>query len=716
MQRRNFLLAASASATAPWLTLFLAARVDAANVNQAAAPGWLPAAWLEFTVDGSILVRVLKSEMGQGVMTALPMLVAEELDVPLTALTIELAPAALAYRDTRGNQTTGYSSSVSSSFLPLRKLAAAARQALVTAAAQRWSVSVQSLQTSEGVVVDPANEAHRARYRDLLADARQLVISADPPLRERAQWRSIGTRPIRVDTPSKVDGSANFGMDIRLPGMLVGVVERAPSLAAKLLSIDSRRSLRIPGVSRVATISSGVLVLAKDFWSAQRGRKALQLRWRSPPDQSSSADHERELTQRLAMPGAIGRLDGQPDSDPAAADVQALHADYYTPFLAHAAMEPLACTAWVQKRRCDVWVGTQAPSRAQNHASELTGLAPEQVFVHSLQIGGAFGRRGEWDFVVEAVEAAMLAGQPVKIIWSREDDLQHDFYRPATANRLTAALGASGKLISLTHRISAPSVARRRSPEILARGHDFLLTQGSFDMEYAVPNLRVDYHEVDLGVPVGFWRSVGHSHNGFVIESFVDELAHAAKRDPLEFRLALLAKAPRMQQVLQRAATAAQWGTPLPAGRARGIACMKSYGSYVAQVAQVAVVGGAPVVERVVCAIDAGIVVHPGIVEQQMHSGIVFGLSAALGGEISFANGTVQQSNYHDYPPLRMLQMPQIDVIIIDSDASPGGCGEPATPVIAPAVCNAIFAATGQRLRRLPINRITDVTADSRRH
>jgi CO/xanthine dehydrogenase Mo-binding subunit len=587
--------------------------------------------------------------------------------------------------------------------MPLRKLAAAARAALLAAAAQQWELPLASLQTSAGSVIDSTNSERRASYASLLVAAKRQPLQADPPLRTRAQWRVIGTRPTRRDTAAKTDGSASFGIDVQLPDMLVGVVLRAPALGVALQSFDARRSLRASGVRKVLRISNGVVVLAGDFWSACRGRELLTVQWTKPSAHDSSVMHEQRLQAPLASPGTVARHQGDPERLESGAGGRFIRADYFAPFLAHAALEPLACTAWVQADRCDVWVGTQAPSRAQNHASELTGLPLDRVFVHTLPIGGAFGRRGEWDWVVEAVEAAKLAQVPVKLVWTREDDLRHDFYRPASAHRLVASLQSDGLPELLTHRIAATSVARRRSPEMLLRGPDTLITQGSHDTDYRLPNLRVDYHDVDLGVPVGFWRSVGHSYNGFVIESFIDELAHAAGRDPLEYRLALLSEEPRMAAVLRRVAQLAGWSGKPADSRGQGIACLKSYGSYVAQVAQVAVVDGAVIVERVCCAVDAGVVVHPGIVEQQMHSGIVFGLSAALGGEIKFVSGAVQQSNFHDYPPLRMQQMPQIDVAIIESDAAPGGCGEPAAPVIAPAVANAIFSLTGKRLRRLPL-------------
>jgi isoquinoline 1-oxidoreductase beta subunit len=491
-------------------------------------------------------------------------------------------------------------------------------------------------------------------------------------------------------------------------------------------SVDARRALAVKGVERVVQVSSGVAVVARDFWSARRGRDALRITWargsRPAPDSSWI---EPELRATLDGPATVARRDGDPDrwlapieaesagtaaatrgaggADAARANGARIDAEYFTPFLAHAALEPLSAAAHVQADRCDLWVATQAPSRAQDWAARVTGLPLERVFVHTRLIGGAFGRRGEWDFVVDAVEVAKAARVPVKLMWTREDDLRHDFYRPATANRLAAQLGADGLPVALAHRVAGASVARRRSPEILQRGTDFLLTQGSGDLHYAIPNVRIDYREVDQGVPVGFWRSVGHSHNGFVIESFVDEVAHAAGRDPFEYRATLLAGDARLRGVLELAAREAGWGRSLPPGRGLGIACLRSYGTCVAEVAEVEVVAGAIRVPRVVCAVDCGRVVNPRIVEQQMQGGILFGLTAALHGEVSFRDGAAQVSNYHDYPVLRIDEVPHVDVHVIASEAEPGGCGEPATPVIAPAVANAVFAATGRRLRRLPL-------------
>jgi isoquinoline 1-oxidoreductase beta subunit len=714
MERRQFLLICGAAGSSSLLGLVWGCaattrpEASGAPVAGRSLPGPPVAplevgAWLALEPDGRAVVQVHKSEMGQGVLTALPMLIAEELDLPFVRVEARLAPGALRFRDARGNQTTGYSSSVSGSWLPFRTMGAAARLMLLQAAAARWTVPVGELATADGEVVDTRG-GRRLAYHALLDAARGLPVPEAPPLKAAARFALLGTRVPRVDTPDKVDGSAVFGIDVRVPGMKTAVVARCPHLGGRLRRFDPAGALRVPGVEQVVPIGSGVAVVARDFWCASRGRDALSVDWDA--DAAAGRDsraHERELAARLAAPGRIARRAGDPEAVAAAPGGRWVRADYYTPFLAHAAMEPLSATASVRDGECHLWVGTQAPSRAQDWAARITGLAPERVFVHTLPLGGAFGRRGESDFVVEAVELALACGVPVKVVWSRTDDLRHDFYRPATANRLAARLDADGALRLLTHRIAAPSIARRRSPEMLERGHDLLMTQGSADHHYSIEHQLFDYHEVDLGVPVGFWRSVGHSHNGFALECFLDEVAHAAGVDPLEWRRARLAGDPRLRHVLDVAARESGWGTPSPHGTGRGIACMESYGTRVALVAEVQVADADLRVRRITCAVDCGQVVHPGIVEQQMESGIVFGLSAALFGEVTFADGAVLQSNYHDYPVLRLPEMPRIDVHRIASDAAPGGCGEPSTPVVAPAVCNAVFAATGRRIRRLPI-------------
>lgn len=687
-------------------------QAQAGAAGASVAQDWPVAAWLTISADGSARIAVHKSEMGQGVLTALPMIIAEELELPFERVVVELAPAALRFRDARGNQSTGYSSSVSSTFLPFSKLGAAAREALRRAAAQTWNVPLERVAAVQGVLTNLDRPVERGHYGEFASRARELPVDADPPLKAAAARRLLGRTPQRRDTPAKVDGSARFAIDVQVPGMQIAVFERCPHFGGRLSRCDARAALQVRGVTAVHETPYGVAVVARDFWTAMRARAALICEWETGPHgAATSATQLQRLHAALDAPGAPAHVLG----DVAAVRARGraagrwIEADYDTPFLAHAALEPLATTAWVRPDRCDLWVGTQAPSRAQDQAAQLTGLPVESVHVHTQLIGGAFGRRGEWDYVLEAVDLARRVDGPVKVMWSRADDFRHDFYRPAVANRLAACIAADGRLIAWAHRLAGPSVARRRSPELLARGHDFLLTQGADDLRYAIPNLHVDYHEVDLGVPVGFWRSVGHSHTGFAVECFLDEVARAARRDPLEFRLAMLDDDPRMRVVLEKAASAAGWGRRLPRGRGLGIACMESYGTRVAQVAEVEVRGKKLRVHRVVCVVDCGTVVHPGIVTQQMQGATVFGLSAALYGGVHFEANAVRDANYDDQPVLRLADAPVIEVHIVPSEAAPGGCGEPATPVIAPAVVNAIRAATGRTLRRLPLREIFEV-------
>ena len=706
--RRQFMIRAAGAASGAWLALDLS--VAGALERQAAGPSsspsaWRSSAWLTMQTDGSILVTVHKAEMGQGVLTALPMLIAEELSLPMSRVAAALAPAADEFRDEGGNQSTGYSSSIRTSYLPFRTLGATARELLVAAAAREWQVDPARLRVQDGNVVDPANDARRVPFSQLLASARTLPVPAKPALKDSLQCRLLGTRPMRLDTPSKVDGSAVFGIDFKLPGMKVAVLERTPTFDGVLSDVDDTAALAIPGVVSVRVLPLGVAVIADSFWAAQRGRAALKIDWDPGANEvQNSAQHERELTGLMTDQGRPARVLGDVDGLRRDAGNRWLVADYFAPFLAHAALEPLATTVWFHDGLCEIWVGTQAPSRAQDAAMKVTGLPRERVRVNCLQIGGSFGRRGERDYITEAVTVARgVPSTPIKLMWSREDEMRADFYRPASAHRVVGCINPRGELIGLAHRVVAPSVARRRAPEMLTTGHDFLMTQGSDDSLYEIPHLRVDYHELDLGVPVGFWRSVGHSYNVFVIESLIDEMASLAKRDSLDLRLELLRNDPRMLRVLRAAAAVAGWGRNPGVGIGLGIACSKSYETRVAVVAQVKVEGASWRADRLWCAVDCGSVVHPGQVEQQIKGGLVFGLTAALYGEITFDKGAVKQANFDGYPLLAMSAMPRIEVQLIASDAAPTGVGEPATPVIAPAVANALFAASGQRLRRLPL-------------
>jgi isoquinoline 1-oxidoreductase beta subunit len=472
-------------------------------------------------------------------------------------------------------------------------------------------------------------------------------------------------------------------------------------------SFDATKAKAVPGVRHVAQISSGVAVVADGYWPAKQGRDALEITWDEGPNAAvTSASVSQLLTERADQAGVVARHDGDPDSGLSGAATK-LDADYELPFLAHATMEPMNCTAHVRADGVDIWAPTQFQTGTQGLGAKIGGVAPEKVNVHTTYLGGGFGRRFELDFIQEALETSKAVGAPVKVVWSREDDIQHDQYRPACVHRLRAGVDPSGQPVAWTHRIVAPSIMARVFPQYVKNGLDGEAVEGGVGMPYAVPNVHVDYLLTDTGIPVGFWRSVNNTFNAFVVESFIDELAHAARKDPYEYRRDLLGKAPRHLGVLNLAATKAGWGAPLPAGRSRGIAVWKSFESYVAEVAEISIApDGAVRVHRVVCAVDCGPVVNPGIVLAQMQGGIVYGLTAALWGEITIDKGRVKQSNFHDYRMLRMAEMPEIEVHIVPSTDTQGGVGEPATPPIAPAVCNAIFAANGKRIRKLPIGKV----------
>jgi isoquinoline 1-oxidoreductase beta subunit len=701
--RREFLQVASAAGASLVIGFTFS---GCAPAGAPPGPPLEPNAWLRIGTDESILVIVDRSEMGQGVATSLPMLLAEELEADWSKIRIEFAPADPAYNNLLfGMQATGGSSSIRAAYTALRKAGAAAREVLIDAAAQTWKVDRAECRAENGAVIHTGGR--RLSYGHLVAAAAALPVPTDPPLKEPADWKILGTRVPRLDTPLKVDGSAQFGIDVMLPGMLVAVVARCPVFGGTVASFDAASAQAVPGVRHVVKISRGVAVVADGYWPAKTGRDALAVTWNEGATATvSSASIGQLFAQRAGRAGVQARHDGNPDRALAGA-ARRLEAVYETPFLAHATMEPMNCTAHVRPDGVDIWAPTQFQGGAHQVGAAIGGVAPEQVQVHTTYLGGGFGRRFELDFVIEALETSKAVGAPVKVIWSREDDTRHDFYRPASYHRLRAGLDGSNRPAAWTHRVVAPSIMARVFPNTVQNGLDGEAVEGAIEMPYAVPNVHVDYVLTDTGIPVGFWRSVNHSYNAFAVESFIDELAHAANQDPYEFRRALLANAPRHRQVLELAATKADWGSPLPAGTFRGIAVQKAFESYVAQVAEVSVgADGTVRVHRVVCAIDCGPVVNPDTIEAQMQSGIVYGLTAALYGEIGIDGGRVVQSNFHNYPMLRMAAMPRVEVHIVPSTDSQGGVGEPGTPPIAPAVCNAIFAATGKRIRKLPIGKV----------
>ncbi len=676
--------------------------------NRRGVAPFAPNAWLRIGTDDSVLVIVDRSEMGQGVTTSLPMLLAEELEADWTKIRFEFAPADKAYiNQIFGMQGTGGSSSVRAAWKPLREAGARARSVLIAAAAQTWGVEPASCRAEAGAVIHaPSNR--RLTYGALAQRAAALPVPAEVHLKDPKDWHLAGKPTKRLDTRFKVNGTAQFGIDVRVPGMLTAVVARSPVFGGKVSSFDATAAKAIPGVRQVVQISSGVAVVGDGYWPAKQGRDALKVSWdEGPVAQVSSASISSLFAQRATQDGAVARHDGDAVAALAGA-AQRVEAVYEMPFLAHATMEPMNCTAHVRADGVDIWAPTQFQTGVQMIGGQIGAIAPEKVAVHTTYLGGGFGRRFELDFIMEALETSKAAGAPVKVIWSREDDIQHAQYRPANYHQLRAGLDASGRPVAWTHRIVAPSIMARMFPQTVKNGLDGEAVEGGVGLPYAVPNVHVDYQLTDTGIPVGFWRSVNNSFNAFAVEGFIDELAAAAKQDPYEYRRTLLANAPRDRGVLELAATKAGWGTPLPAGHARGIAVYKSFESFAAQVAEVSVSPAGDVrVHRVVCAIDCGMHVNPSTIEAQMQSGIVFGLTAALKGAITIENGRVMQSNFHDYQMLRIAEMPVVEVHIVPSNEAPGGVGEPGTPPIAPAVCNAIFAATGKRIRKLPIGKVS---------
>jgi isoquinoline 1-oxidoreductase beta subunit len=605
-----------------------------------------------------------------------------------------------------GIQMTGGSTSVLSEWERMRKVGAAAREMLLSAAADTWKVEKTSCRAENGMVIHTGGK--KLSYGQLAEKAAAMPVPQEVSLKDPSAFKIIGKPTPRLDTREKVNGKALFGADVKVPGMLTAVVARSPVFGGKVKSLNSEKAKSVPGVKEIVQIGSGVAVVADNFWSAKKGRDALEVIWEEGSLANLSTEGMRKEYANLAKtPGSTARKEGDPEKALAAAAKQ-INAEYEVPYLAHAMMEPLNCLVDLRANSCEIWTGTQFQTVDRNAAAKTAGLKEEDVKIHTTFLGGGFGRRANprSDFVIEAVEVAKAVKKPVKVIWTREDDTKGGYYRPMWYDRITAGLNADGTPIAWQHTIVGQSLLAGTPFEqaMVKNGIDETSVEGAHNTPYEIPNMLVDLHSPKTGVPVLWWRSVGHSHTAFVVESFMDEVAHSAGKDPYELRRKLLAKHPRHRGVLELVAEKAGWGSTLPTGRGRGIAMHESFGSFVAQAAEVSVSPDGEVrVHRVVCAIDCGRVVNPSTIEAQMESGIVFGLSAALHGAISFKNGRVEQSNFHDYPVLRVDEMPLIEVHIVPSTEAPGGVGEPGVPPIAPAVMNAIFAVTGKRIRRLPI-------------
>jgi isoquinoline 1-oxidoreductase beta subunit len=665
-------------------------------------------AFLAIGTDDVVTILVNKSEMGQGVYTSLPMLVAEELECDWTKVRVASAPVDPVYNHTVfGLQMTGGSTSVSSEWERMRKMGAVAREMLLAAAAEIWKVEASSCRAEAGRVVH--SSGRNLTYGQLTAKAATMPVPQEVSLKNPSTFKIIGRSMRRLDTPEKTDGKALFGLDASVPGMLTAVVARSPVFGGRVKSFDVEKAKGVPGVQEVIQVESGVAVVADSFWAANLGRRALKVVWDEGSFAGFSTAAMREEYARLAKtPGSVARREGNPEASLEKA-AKRIHAEYEVPYLAHAMMEPLNCLVDLQADRCEIWTGTQFQTVDRDAAAREAGLKAAEVQIHTTLLGGGFGRRAnpKSDFVVEAVQVAKAVQKPVKVIWTREDDIKGGYYRPMWYDRISAGLDANDGLTAWRHTIVGQSILQGSPFEnaLIRGGIDATSVEGAEDIPYEIPNLLVDLHSPQIGVPVQWWRSVGHSHTAFVVESFMDEVAQRARRDPFEFRRRLLAGHPRHKAVLELAAEKAGWGKPLPPGRGRGIALHESFGSFVAQVAEVSIEPGGEIrVHRVVCAVDCGRVVNPDTVGAQMESGIVFGLSAALYGAITFKNGRVEQRNFNDYPVLRLGEMPEVGVHIMQSQEPPSGVGEPGVPPIAPAVTNALFALTGKRIRRLPIS------------
>jgi isoquinoline 1-oxidoreductase beta subunit len=672
-----------------------------------AAKSLHPSAYVSIDRDGKVTIVSPMAEMGQGVYTALPMLVAEELDVAMSNVAVAHSPPndkLYGNAFLGGSQTTGNSSSIRGFYTPLRQVGAAARAMLIAAAAAKWNVDASALTTEPGHVVDMAGK-RRLAYGDLADAAAQLPVPADVKLKDPKDFRIIGTPAKRLDVSGKVDGTAVFGIDVKMPDMKVATVAASPVFGGTLAAFDDAAALAVPGVHQVAKLDNAVAVIADHYWAARTGLEAGAAKFDDGPHASlGTADVVAALAKASEREGAVAKNEGDATSALASAATR-VDAVYEAPFLAHATMEPMNCTAHVTADGCDLWLGTQIPTVAQQAVAKTLGLEPEQVRLHNHLLGGGFGRRLEFDYVVQAALIAKQATHPVKVVWSREEDIQHDMYRPYYYDRISAGLDEQGMPVAWSHRIVGSSIIARFFPPLFKDGIDPDAVDGAIDMPYDVPNKRVEYvREEPPGIPTAFWRGVGPTHNVYVVESFIDELAAVAKKDPLEYRRALLGKNPRALHVLNRAAEIAGWGTQLGPRRGRGACVHNTFGSFMAQIAEVTVADNGEVrVDRVVCVVDTGVAVNPDTIVAQMESGIIFGVTAALWGEITLKNGRVEQTNFDDYRMLRMNEAPVIEVEVVKSAADPGGIGEPGTSALAPAVLNAVYAATGVRLRKLPI-------------
>jgi isoquinoline 1-oxidoreductase subunit beta len=696
-QRRAFLQTSGALVVG--FTLPAAGRAAGAPAVANGAASIPMGAFLRISADNRVSVICGQSEMGQGVFTAIPMMVAEELDADWPLVSVENGVDNALTNPIFKFQGTGGSSSVRGFWMPLRTAGAAARQMLVSAAAAQWQIDASQLRTNKSFVLGPGGRS--ASYGSLAEAAAKLPVPEKPTLKNPSDFRILGKSLSRLDTAAKTNGTARYGIDVQLPGMLVAVMARTPLAGAKPKAVNEAKALAIKGVKQVVTLPTGVAVLATGYWAAKKGRDAMAIDWDLGGDGSlNSAAVTQMLDEGARQADAVARKLGSVEAVPGTK----IEARYEVPYLAHACMEPMNCTVWVRGDEAEVWIGTQGPGPQQGVLAGVLKTTPEKIKINMQLLGGGFGRRFSFDASTDAALLSKAAGVPVKLVFTREDDMAAQFYRPASVAQMEGVVSGSS-LASLKVGVSSPSIGVSSGTKVGPGEVDRLAMEGLADHPYDIPNQLLAWGRKEPGPKVWFWRSVGHSQNGFFTESFIDELAYAAKQDPYEFRRSMLGKSLRHKGVLELAAEKAGWGAPLPKGRARGIAVVSSYGSYAAEVAEVSLNSdGSPRVHRVVCAVDCGQVVNPEIVHRQAEGAIVYGLTAALYGRITYKDGRVEQTNFHQYPMLRMHEMPKVEVHIVPSTEAPGGMGEPGTPPISPAVTNALFALTGKRVRSLPID------------
>ena len=672
----------------------------------AASAGFEPNAFIRIGTDGLVTMTMPQVEMGQGTYTSIPMLLAEELEVDMSQVRVEHAPPdrkRYGNPGLGGEQVTGNSSSVRAFWEPLRRAGASARVMLISTAAKRWKVDPSQCHAEHGEVVHKAS-GRKIKYGALVTEAAQMPVPEKVELKRPGEFKLIGTPAKRLDTPLKVNGKAVYGIDVRPPGVKIATLAQSPTFGGRLKSVDDKAARAVKGVRQIVRLDDAVAVVADHMGAAKKGLAALVIEWDNGLNAKlTTEDIAHELEQRSLGAGAVAQRIGDVDKalGTAATKVEVV---YQAPFLAHACMEPMNCTVHVRKDGCEAWIGTQVLARVQDAIAKTTGMPVDKVVVHNHLLGGGFGRRLEVDGAARAAQIAMQVDGPVKVVWTREEDIQQGVYRPYWFDRFSAGLDEKGMPVAWKHHYAGSSVIARWAPPFFKNGLDADSTEGAIDLVYALPNVHVEYVQVEPpGITTGFWRSVGPSHNVFVVETFMDELAAAAKKDPVQYRLALLDKSPRAKAVLQLAAEKAGWSQPLPKRSGRGVSLQFVFGSYMAHVAEVEVSkDGDVTVRRVVCAVDVGTPVNPDTIRAQVQSGVIFGISAALFGQITLKDGRVEQTNFDTYRVLRMSEAPRIDVHIVQNTEHPGGLGEPGTSCIVPAVLNAIFAATGKRLRKPP--------------